>query len=67
VDVLLAILPERISTLTAAYRAGNPQGTVVSCRSFSEAQAWLAGKLGPEDVVLVENDLPDLYEKKLSL
>jgi UDP-N-acetylmuramoyl-tripeptide--D-alanyl-D-alanine ligase len=67
VDVLLPVLPERIATLTAAYRAGNPQGVIVPCRSFTEAQAWLNANLGPEDVVLVENDLPDLYEKKLSL
>lgn len=67
VDVLLPILPERIATLTAAYRTGNPAGRIVPFRSFAEAQEWLTENLGPQDVVLVENDLPDLYEKKLSL
>jgi len=67
VDVLIPVLPPRIAALTAAYSAANPQGTVVPCRSFADAQAWLASNLGPQDVVLVENDLPDLYEKRLSL
>jgi len=67
VDVLMPILPERIAALTAAYSAANPEGTVIPCRSFSDAQDWLASNLGPQDVVLVENDLPDLYEKRLSL
>jgi hypothetical protein len=27
----------------------------------------LAANLGPQDVLLIENDLPDLYEKKFNL
>jgi UDP-N-acetylmuramoyl-tripeptide--D-alanyl-D-alanine ligase len=67
VDVLLPVLPARISTLIGAYAAGNPQGTVIPCPSFVEAQSWLTANLGPQDVVLIENDLPDLYEKALNL
>jgi UDP-N-acetylmuramoyl-tripeptide--D-alanyl-D-alanine ligase len=67
VDVLLPVLPDRISTLTAAYTAGNPQGVIVPFRNFGEAQAWLRENLTSEDVVLVENDLPDLYESKLKI
>jgi UDP-N-acetylmuramoyl-tripeptide--D-alanyl-D-alanine ligase len=67
VDVLLAVLPERMPTLVAAYKKGNAQGIVVPCVSFADAQSWLGSNLRPGDVVLVENDLPDLYEKKLSL
>ena len=67
VDILLAVLPARIPTLIAAYSAANPQGTVIPCANFVEAQAWLNTNLGATDVVLIENDLPDLYEKKFSL
>jgi len=35
--------------------------------SFTEAQAWMGENLKPGDVVLIENDLPDLYERKLTL
>jgi UDP-N-acetylmuramoyl-tripeptide--D-alanyl-D-alanine ligase len=67
VDVLLPVVPDRIVSLTTAYKTGNPQGTVIPFPSFAEAQVWLKANLGPGDVVLVENDLPDLYEKKFSL
>jgi UDP-N-acetylmuramoyl-tripeptide--D-alanyl-D-alanine ligase len=67
VDVLVAVLPERIKTLTAAYASRNPNGTVLSFANFIAAQKWLTENLRPDDVVLLENDLPDVYEKKLRL
>jgi len=67
VDVLLAVVPQRIDSLVRAYRQANPQGTVISCAAFADAQRWLEANVRSEDVVLLENDLPDLYEKKLSL
>jgi UDP-N-acetylmuramoyl-tripeptide--D-alanyl-D-alanine ligase len=67
VDVLLPVLPNRIPTLLSAYHSGNPRGTVVPCLNHSDAQAWLNANLRPHDAVLVENDLPDLYENRLSL
>ena len=67
VDVLLAVVPQRIDPLIRAYSQANPQGTVISCSAFADAQRWLEANVRSEDVVLLENDLPDLYEKKLSL
>lgn len=67
VDVLLAVVPERIKTLTAAYSSANPNGTILPCSNFKAAQNWLNANLQPNDVVLLENDLPDVYEKKLRL
>jgi UDP-N-acetylmuramoyl-tripeptide--D-alanyl-D-alanine ligase len=67
VDVLLAVVPQRIDPLVRAYRQANPQGLVISCSAFADAQGWLEANVRPEDVVLLENDLPDLYEKELSL
>ncbi len=67
VDVLLPVLPERISALTEAFQLTNSGGEVVPCPSFAAAQGWLESNVGPNDVVLIENDLPDLYEKRLKL
>jgi UDP-N-acetylmuramoyl-tripeptide--D-alanyl-D-alanine ligase len=67
VDLLLAVLPDRIKALTAAYASRNPNGTVLPFANFMAAQRWLNENLRPDDVVLLENDLPDVYEKKLTL
>ena len=67
VDVLLPVLPDRVRTLTDAYRASNPQGVVVPCPNFQAAQSWMNTNLTANDVVLLENDLPDLYEARLRL
>ncbi|TMJ01610.1 MAG: UDP-N-acetylmuramoyl-tripeptide--D-alanyl-D-alanine ligase [Alphaproteobacteria bacterium] len=67
VDILLPIMPERIQGLVDRYRAANPGGTVFPCRSFADASRWMNDNLRAGDAVLIENDLPDLYERKLSL
>jgi len=67
VDVLLPVVPERIAPMVTAYKAANPGGLVIPCENFSGAQAWLSANLRAGDTVLLENDLPDLYEAKLSL
>ncbi len=65
-DVLLAVAPARIPTLVEAFRAAaGPDQLVLECPDFAAARAWLAANIGPGDAVLLENDLPDLYEKKV--
>jgi UDP-N-acetylmuramoyl-tripeptide--D-alanyl-D-alanine ligase len=66
-DVLVAVAPHRVAPLSAAFAAAAPDATVVSCAGFAEAQAWLDRNLNEQDVVLLENDLPDLLEQKLRL
>jgi UDP-N-acetylmuramoyl-tripeptide--D-alanyl-D-alanine ligase len=66
-DVVLAVLPERIKSFTSAYTTANPGGTLLPFPTFTSAQTWLDTNLRSNDVVLMENDLPDLYEKKLRL
>jgi UDP-N-acetylmuramoyl-tripeptide--D-alanyl-D-alanine ligase len=65
VDVLLPVLPDRMRALTEAYIAGNRAGTVVPCATFQAAQTWMDANVTANDVVLLENDLPDLYEARL--
>ncbi len=67
VDVLVPVVPDRVKALTAAYRRANSTGIIVPFANFAGAQAWLQTNLRPEDIVLLENDLPDVYEKKLRL
>ena len=67
VDVLLAVAPRRVAALSEAFREAAPQAELVPCETFAEAQAWLDRNLAAHDAVLIENDLPDLYERPLRL
>ncbi len=65
VDVLLPVLPERIRALTETFQSQSRLGEVVDCPNFPAAQRWLENNVRPNDIVLIENDLPELYVKKL--
>ncbi|HWB48842.1 MAG TPA: UDP-N-acetylmuramoyl-tripeptide--D-alanyl-D-alanine ligase [Stellaceae bacterium] len=67
VDVLVAVAPHRVAPLAQSFAEAAPQAEIVSCPGFAEAQAWMARNVTPGDVVLLENDLPDLLEQKLRL
>jgi UDP-N-acetylmuramoyl-tripeptide--D-alanyl-D-alanine ligase len=66
-DVLVAVAPHRVAPLVAAFTKAAPQREVVSCATFAEARSWLDRNLAAHDVVLIENDLPDILERKLVL
>ena len=67
VDVLVAVAPQRVEPLAAAFKAAAPEREIVPCAGFAEARQWLDKNLAGRDVVLIENDLPDLYERPLRL
>jgi UDP-N-acetylmuramoyl-tripeptide--D-alanyl-D-alanine ligase len=67
VDVLVAIAPHLVAPLVAAFAEGAPDRDIVSCPSFADAQSWLDRNLAGHDVVLIENDFPDILEQKLRL
>jgi UDP-N-acetylmuramoyl-tripeptide--D-alanyl-D-alanine ligase len=67
VDVLVAVAPHRVAPLAAAFSQAAPGRDIVSCASFAEARDWLDRNLAAPDVVLIENDLPDLLEQPLRL
>jgi len=68
IDVLLPVAPDRIRTFVEAFRQStSPAATVVPCANFAAAKGWLAANQRGGDIVLIENDLPDLYERRLSL
>lgn len=62
-DVTIVVKPERIASFSAAFRAAGTSAELIEVEKFADAQAWLNANLGPKDVVLIENDLPDLYEQ----
>ncbi len=65
VDIALVVAADRIPTFLDGLAEGARAGrTVLTPASFAEARAWMAANLKPGDVVLLENDLPDLYEDR---
>ncbi len=67
VDVFLPVSPLRITAMVEAFKTAAPSKLVVPCRTFANAQKWLQDNMRHDDIVLLENDLPDLYERKLNL
>jgi len=66
-DVFLAVAPARIPTMVEAFRLMAPHKPLIPCATFAQAQSWLAENMRHDDIVLLENDLPDLYERSLRL
>lgn len=61
-DIVYAVNPSRIESFTAALAAhGKP---AIEVASFADARRALDAEARPEDVVLYENDLPDLLEER---
>ena len=66
VDIALVVKPERIPTFLDGLKSGAAGGQppeVHTFETFAEARAWLDTNEKAGDVVLIENDLPDLYER----
>lgn len=61
-DALIVVAPENREALLAGARRARTAAQVTAVDSLARAQTELASLLGPGDVVLFENDLPDHYE-----
>lgn len=67
-DLALVIGADRIPSFVQGFEEGSRAGrTLHRFDSFAEAKAWLDANAARDDVVLIENDLPDLYERRLKL
>lgn len=66
-DLLLAVAPARIRPLVTAFVTAAPGAKTVLVSSFAAAQEWLRSNADGNDVILLENDLPDLFERRMSL
>ncbi len=68
VDTLLAIAPDRIVSFIHAFEeSASYESETIRCESFAEANDWISQNAKSGDVVLLENDLPDLYERRLGI
>jgi len=68
VDLALVIRGARIPSFIEGFEAGARAGHELErFASFAAAKRWLTENGRPDDVILYENDLPDLYETKLKL
>jgi UDP-N-acetylmuramoyl-tripeptide--D-alanyl-D-alanine ligase len=63
VDIAVVIKPERIPTFIEGMHSKPNTPQIHTFDQFSDARAWLDQTARSGDVVLVENDLPDLYER----
>jgi UDP-N-acetylmuramoyl-tripeptide--D-alanyl-D-alanine ligase len=63
-DVILLVAPERIEAFCQGLLENHfPQDHIHRFASLHEARKWLNQNIRAQDVVLFENDLPDLYEE----
>jgi UDP-N-acetylmuramoyl-tripeptide--D-alanyl-D-alanine ligase len=61
-DVLIVVARVNRDAIVAGATSSNGRARIVTVESLAEATEELKGMLGPGDVVLFENDLPDQYE-----
>ena len=62
-DFILLVKPERIPTFADGFHAAGGKAQLLTFERFAEARSWLDDNAVPGDIVLIENDLPDLYER----
>ncbi len=67
-DIVLAVKSERIPTFVDGFKSrAAPKQELIRVGCFAEARGWLDKNIRSGDVVLLENDLPDLDEARLKL
>ena len=65
VDIALVVTPGRIDSFVSAFERAADSGTALfRFDRQAEAEAWLKANAQPGDVVVFENNLPDLYESR---
>lgn len=62
-DLALIINPQRIKSFTECFE----KSKTLEFDRFAEAKKWLDDNAQAHDLILYENDLPDLYETKINL
>ncbi len=62
-DIVVVINPARIKSFVGAFKVAGSGKTLIEVDSFQEASAWVEKNKQEGDVILIENDLPDMYER----
>ena len=61
-DVAIIVNPKRIPTFISGFKASGSSKTLIEVDNFLEAQKWIDNNKQQKDLILIENDLPDMYE-----
>lgn len=63
-DIALVVHPQRIPTFIQGFnQEKRADQTLYEMETFAQAQEWINDNMQEGDVILIENDLPDVYER----
>lgn len=66
-DIVIVISASRIPTFIEGFKSVDSGKTLQQFETFASAERWLLKNKRNTDVILLENDLPDLYERVLRI
>lgn len=62
-DIALIVNPSRIPTFIEGFKSHPNAKDIMEFATFAQAEKWLVANKRDGDLILLENDLPDLYER----
>ena len=67
-DIVIAVVPERIKAFVDKFTVEkSTDQEIILVNTLAEARQWLSANSKRNDVVLYENDLPDVFEAKIKI
>ena len=66
-DIVIVVNPDRIPTFIEGFNANDKGKILKQVDTFEQAQEWIFKNKQNTDVILLENDLPDIYERILKI
>ena len=67
-DIVVAVVPDRIKDFVETFeKSMNKNQQIILVDSFKEALIWTSENTKSGDVILYENDLPDVFETKIKI
>ena len=67
-DIVIVVVPERIKSFVDTFNnLKSSKQELILVNTLKEAQNWLSQNVKAKDVVLYENDLPDVFEAKINI
>ena len=68
VDITIVIAPNRIPTFIKGFKkTAKKNNKLIELKTFEEATKWMQKNTQSGDIILLENDLPDVYESSFFL
>lgn len=66
-DIAIVVNGARIPTFLEGLRGAKTRTQIKEFDTFAQAQEWIIANKKAGDVILIENDLPDIYERVLKI